>query len=161
MPPFILFKMGSMGNVLTYEPKVKFTPELDDTIQRVRYDFEYTKAELLLERFTKTYLDWCKGLNVKSRAQAYGRGLFPLENSLDYDIPECESWTMTWLRHRLGEEMSEEDYRRGRAYTMVNVRHIVQIFLYGRFVVMVQHWTGRSRSPIDHLQEPPYLDRAT
>mgnify|MGYP000258350106 CR=1 FL=1 len=49
--PFILFKMGSMGNVLTYEPKVRFTPELDDTIQRVRYDFEYTKAELLRERF--------------------------------------------------------------------------------------------------------------
>ena len=62
--PFILFKMGSMGNVLTYEPKVQFTPELDDTIQRVRYDFEYTKAELLRERFTQTYLDWCKGLNV-------------------------------------------------------------------------------------------------
>ena len=82
--------------------------------------FEYTKAELLDERFTRTYLDWCKKLNVKSRAQAYGRGLFPLESSLDYDIPECESWTMTWLRHRLGEEMSEEDYRRGRAYTMVN-----------------------------------------
>ena len=91
-----------MGNVLTYEPKVQFTPELDDTIQRVRYDFEYTKAELLRERFTQTYLDWCKGLNVKSRAQAYGRGFFPLESSLDYDIPECESWTMTWLRHRLG-----------------------------------------------------------
>lgn len=117
---FILFKTGSMGNVLTYEPKVEFTPELNDTIQRVRYDFEYTKAELLDERFTRTYLDWCKKLNVKSRAQAYGRGLFPLESSLDYDIPECESWTMTWLRHRLGEEMSEEDYRRGRAYTMVN-----------------------------------------
>ena len=56
--------MGSMGNVLTYEPKVRFTSELDDTIQRVRYDFEYTKAELLRERFIQTYLDWCKGLNV-------------------------------------------------------------------------------------------------
>ena len=48
----------------------------------MRYDFEYTKAELLRERFTQTYLDWCKGLYVKSRAQAYGRGFFPLESSL-------------------------------------------------------------------------------
>ena len=118
--PFILFKCGSMGNVLTYEPKVEFGKELGETINRVRYDFEYTKAELLYERFTKTYIAWCKKLDVKSRAQAYGRGLFPLESSMGYDIPECESWTMTWLRHKLGEEMSEEDYRRGRSYTMVN-----------------------------------------
>ncbi len=49
---------------------------------------------------------------------------------------------------------------RQRPQTLLDlVRHIVQIFLYGRFVVMVQHWTGRSRSPIDHLQEPPYLDK--
>ena len=140
--PFILFKMGSMGNVLTYEPKVQFTPELDDTIQRVRYDFEYTKAELLRERFTQTYLDWCKGLNVKSRAQAYGRGFFPLESSLDYDIPECESWTMTWLRHRLGEEMSEEDYRRGRAYTMVNKYVSSAAHLRGKRLVSCEEMTN-------------------
>lgn len=140
--PFILFKMGSMGNVLTYEPKVEFTPELDDTIQRVRYDFEYTKAELLRERFTQTYLDWCKSLNVKSRAQAYGRGFFPLESSLDYDIPECESWTMTWLRHRLGEEMSEEDYRRGRAYTMVNKYVSSAAHLRGKRLVSCEEMTN-------------------
>ena len=130
--PFILFKCGSMGNVLTYEPKVEFGKELGETINRVRYDFEYTKAELLYERFTKTYIAWCKKLNVKSRAQAYGRGLFPLESSMGYDIPECESWTMTWLRHKLGEEMSEEDYRRGRSYTMVN-----------KYVSSAAHLTGK------------------
>jgi hypothetical protein len=27
---------------------------------------------------------------------------------------------MNWLRHKVGEEMPEEDYRRGRAYTMIN-----------------------------------------
>lgn len=140
--PFILFKIGSMGNVLTYEPKVQFTPELDDIIQRVRYDFEYTKAELLRERFTQTYLDWCKELNVKSRAQAYGRGFFPLESSLDYDIPECESWTMTWLRHRLGEEMSEEDYRRGRAYTMVNKYVSSAAHLRGKRLVSCEEMTN-------------------
>ena len=39
---------------------------------------------------------------------------------MGYDIPEGESWTTNWLRHKPGEEMSETDYRRGRAYTMVN-----------------------------------------
>ena len=140
--PFILFKCGSMGNVLTYDPKVEFGKELGETIQRVRYDFEYTKAELLAERFTKTYLEWCKKLDVKSRAQAYGRGLFPLENSLDYDIPECESWTMTWLRHRLGEEMSEEDYRRGRAYTMVNKYVSSAAHLRGKRLVSCEEMTN-------------------
>lgn len=140
--PFILFKCGSMGNVLTYDPKVEFGKELGETINRVRYDFEYTKAELLSERFTKTYLAWCKKLGVKSRAQAYGRGLFPLESSLDYDIPECESWTMTWLRHKLGEEMSEEDYRRGRAYTMVNKYVSSAAHLRGKRLVSAEEMTN-------------------
>jgi hypothetical protein len=72
------------------------------------------------ERFTATYLEWCHGLGVKARAQAYGRGFYPLENAMGYDIPEGESWTTNWLKHKPGEEMSENDYRRGRAYTMVN-----------------------------------------
>lgn len=130
--PYILFKIGSMGNVSDYTPKVKMSAAMENAIQRVRYDFEYTKAELLGERFSATYQEWCRGLNVKSRAQAYGRGFFPLENSLNYDIPECESWTMTWLHHQLGEEMSEQDYRRGRAYTMVN-----------KYVSSAAHLTGK------------------
>ena len=81
-------------------------------------------------------------MNVKSRAQAYGRGFFPLESSLDYDIPECESWTMTWLRHRLGEEMSEEDYRRGRAYTMVNKYVSSAAHLRGKRLVSCEEMTN-------------------
>jgi hypothetical protein len=109
-----------MGNVSDFKYGVALSPELERKISRIRYDYEVTKAEMLGENFTKTYLGWCKNLNVKSRAQAYGRGLFPLESSFGYDIPEGESWTMNWLKHRIGEEMPESDYRRGRAYTMVN-----------------------------------------
>ena len=118
--PFILFKIGSMGSAVNYDAVVPVTDDFNEVVQRVRYDFEYTKASLILNTFTDVYLKWCRQLNVKSRAQAYGRGFFPLETSMNYDIPECESWTMTWLQHKLGEEMSETDYRRGRAYTMVN-----------------------------------------
>ncbi|HUX96189.1 MAG TPA: glycosyl hydrolase [Bacteroidales bacterium] len=118
--PFILFKTGAMGNVTDFNYGVPLTSEMENIIRRMRYDFDMTKADLLDENFTGTYLSWCRELNLKSRAQAYGRGLFPLESSFDYDIPEGESWTMNWLKHRIGEEMPESDYRRGRAYTMVN-----------------------------------------
>ncbi len=118
--PFILFKIGSMGSALNYDPVVPVTEAFQKEIQRARYDFEDFKAQLMQERFTNTYLKWCHHLGVKARAQAYGRGFYPLENAMGYDIPEGESWTTNWLRHKPGEEMSETDYRRGRAYTMVN-----------------------------------------
>ena len=118
--PFVLFKIGSMGSALNYNPVVPVTDDFQKQIQRARYDFEDFKAQMMQERFTDTYLDWCHHLGVKARAQAYGRGFNPLENAMDYDIPEGESWTTNWLKHKPGEEMSEQDYRRGRAYTMVN-----------------------------------------
>jgi len=118
--PFVLFRTGGMGNVTDFKYGVTFTPDFEEMIARMRYDFEFTKSELLEERFIRTYTGWCRDLKVKSRAQAYGRGFFPLEGSFSYDIPESESWTMNWLKHRVGEEMPEDDYRRGRAYTMIN-----------------------------------------
>ncbi len=118
--PFILFKIGSMGSAINYDPVIPVTEAFQQEIQRARYDFEGFKAQLMQERFTSTYLHWCHQLGVKARAQAYGRGFYPLENAMGYDIPEGESWTTNWLKHKPGEEMSETDYRRGRAYTMVN-----------------------------------------
>jgi hypothetical protein len=117
---FRLFKTGAMGNITDFKYGASLSSELDATVRRMRYDFELTKAELLEERFIKTYVEWTKSLKVKSRAQAYGHSFFPLESSFFYDIPESESWTMNWLRHKVGEEMPEDDYRRGRAYTMIN-----------------------------------------
>ncbi|MBR6273125.1 MAG: glycoside hydrolase family 2, partial [Bacteroidales bacterium] len=96
--PFILFKIGSMGSALNYNPVVPVTPDLQQLVERARYDFEDFKAQLMQERFTSTYLDWCHALGVKARAQAYGRGFYPLENAMGYDIPEGESWTTNWLR---------------------------------------------------------------
>ena len=130
--PFILFKVGRLGGVIDEKYGAAKTAGFAEDIRRVRFDFELTKAELLKERFTQTYLQWCKDQNVKSRAQAYGRGFFPLESSLAYDIPEGESWTTNWLKHKLGEEMSDEDYRRGRGYTMIN-----------KFVSSAAHLTGK------------------
>lgn len=143
--PLTLYKFGSFGNVNSYETEVATSPEIKEMIQRMRYDFEVTKAELFLERFCQTYVDWCKELKVKSRAQAYGRGFFPLESSMPYDIPEGESWTTNWLQHRIGEEMSNEDYRRGRAYTMINKYVSSAAHLTGKRMVSAEEMTNTYR----------------
>lgn len=140
--PFIMFKVGRLGGVINENYGASKTPEFTGKINRVRFDFELTKAELLNERFTKTYLEWCKEQNVKSRAQAYGRGFFPLETSIGYDIPEGESWTTNWLKHRVGEEMSDDDYRRGRAYTMINKYVSSAAHLSGSRIVSCEEMTN-------------------
>ena len=140
--PFTMFKVGRLGAIVDDKYGVEKTPEFAEIVNRVRFDFELTKAELLYERFTRVYLQWCKDQNVKSRAQAYGRGFFPLETSLGYDIPEGESWTTNWLRHRLGEEMSDEDYRRGRGYTMINKYVSSAAHLTGKRIVSCEEMTN-------------------
>jgi hypothetical protein len=114
--PFLLYKIAGMGNTWVYDHGAGHGPAFKEMVQRIRYDFELTKAELIKQRFVDVFLNWCKENKVKSRGQAYGRGYFPLEGSFEVDIPECE----TWIRPGLGTEMSDTDYRIGRAYTVVN-----------------------------------------
>ena len=130
--PFIMFKTGRLGEVVSYEYGAKQSPDFKRRVQTVRLHFERTKAQLLYERFTTVFADWCKAQGVLSRGQAYGRGFFPLLSSTAYDIPEGESWTTNYLRHRIGEEMPDCDYRRGRAYTMIN-----------KYVSSAAHHSGR------------------
>jgi hypothetical protein len=143
--PYILFKTGGMGNVSDYNYGAGMSPEFREMIERMRFDMETTKAELFLERFTRTYVEWCHKLNVRSRAQAYGRGFFPLETSMAHDIPEGESWTTNYLQHRIGEEMSNEDYRRGRSYTMVNKYVSSAAHLAGKRLVSAEEMTNTYR----------------
>jgi hypothetical protein len=134
--PFLLYKITSMGNTWVYDHGAEHGPAFNEMIRRIRYDFELTKTELITERFVGTFIAWCKKNNVQSRMQAYGRGYFPLEGSFVPDIPECE----TWLRTGLGTEMSEADYRIGRAYTMVN-----------KFVSSAAHLKGKKLISCEEL----------
>lgn len=143
--PFTMFKVGRLGDVVSYEYGAKMSPEFRKQVEQVRYDFELTKAELLHERYTKTFLEWCERQGVQSRAQAYGRGFFPLESSLGYDIPEGESWTTNYLRHKVGEEMGDSDYRRGRSYTMINKYVSSAAHLAGRRLVSAEEMTNTYR----------------
>lgn len=140
--PLLMFRVGRLGDVVSYGFGASKTPDFQEQVNRVRYDFELTKAELLHERYTETFLLWCQEQGVSSRAQAYGRGFFPLESSLGYTIPEGESWTTNYLRHRVGYEMGDEDYRRGRAYTMINKYVSSAAHLSGRRVVSAEEMTN-------------------
>lgn len=92
--PYIIFKVGSMGNPVNekYGSDFELTPEAQDTIDRVRSDFELTMRERFYEGFLSPFIDWCRANDLKSRIQAYGRGLHPIESSMLLDIPECETW---------------------------------------------------------------------
>ena len=140
--PFLLFKVGRLGAVVDEKYGAEKSEDFKEILNRVRFDFEFVKACLYKERFTDTYLVWCKKIGVKSRAQAYGRGFFPLETSLGYDIPEGESWTTNYLRHKLGEEMSDEDYRRGRGYTMINKYVSSAAHLAGKRLISCEEMTN-------------------
>ncbi|RYE24309.1 MAG: hypothetical protein EOP45_05965 [Sphingobacteriaceae bacterium] len=114
--PFILFKTGRLGRSLNEIYGAKFSVGLQETLDRVRYDFEITKMELFQERFLDTFLTWCKQNSILSRVQAYGREYHPSDSSMKVDIPECE----TWIRTHIGEDLKENDYQQGRAYSEVN-----------------------------------------
>ncbi|MDR2121243.1 MAG: glycoside hydrolase family 2 [Tannerella sp.] len=143
--PLTMYKMAGMGSVGDYHYGAEMSPEMRDMFNRMHYDVEVTEAEMFRDRFSIPFRDWCRRLNVKARAQAYGRGFFPLESSMYADIPECESWTTNWLQHRIGEEMSNEDYRRGRAYTMVNKYVASAARLTGKRLVSAEEMTNTYR----------------
>jgi hypothetical protein len=119
--PFVLFKIGSMGNTYNYKYPADMSAEMQDMTSRMRYDFELTKAELFHERFVHTFSEWCTVNKIKSRAQAYGRGYFPLEGSFEIDIPECE----TWLKYGIGDDIPESEFTKypwhlGQGNTEIN-----------------------------------------
>ena len=142
---YTMFKTGGMGNVTDYNYAAEMTPEFKEMIDRMRYDVELTKAEMFRDRFTIPYTEWCKKLGVLSRAQAYGRGFFPLESGMYYDIPEGESWTTNWLQHRIGEEMRNDEYRAGRAYTMINKYITSAAHLTGKRLISAEEMTNTYR----------------
>ena len=139
--PFVLYKTGGMGNTVDPEYGAKYSAEFSEVVGRVRFDFDLTKTELLRERFVEPFLVWCKENKVLSRMQAYGRGYDPLDGSFGVDIPECE----TWIKNGLGTEMSEEDYRIGRAYTMINKYVSSAAHLQGKRIVSCEELTNTDR----------------
>jgi hypothetical protein len=139
--PFLLFRTGSMGNTIDDAYGASLSPELNDMLGRMRYDFECCKTEMIRDRFLNSFIACCRENQVQSRIQAYGRGYHPLEGSMGVDIPECE----TWIKNGLGTLMSEEDYRIGRAYSMVNKYVSSAAHLLGKRQISCEELTNTDR----------------
>ena len=113
--PFVLKKTGHMGNPVDEEYGTKFSGEVVETLNRIGLDYYKTRLELFKERFIDTFNGWCHSNHVESRMQAYGRGMHPLNTSMEIDIPECETWTF----REVGREYPDIGLK-GRGATMVN-----------------------------------------
>ncbi|MEZ5105625.1 MAG: glycosyl hydrolase [Draconibacterium sp.] len=113
--PFLLKKIGQMGNPLADQLGIKLPEEVTEKLGRINLDYYKTRLELFKERFITTFNDWCHTNGVKSRMQAYGRGMHPLEASMEIDIPECE----TWLFKEVGRDYPDIGLE-GRAPLMCN-----------------------------------------
>ena len=137
--PFVLKKVGHMGNPLDEEYGTRFSEEVVQKIKRVELDFYRTRIELFKERFIDTFHRWCNQNNVLSRMQAYGRGMHPLEASMAIDIPECE----TWLNKEVGREYPATGPS-GRAPLMCNKFVASGAILAGRSVVSCEEITNTS-----------------
>jgi hypothetical protein len=144
--PYILYKTGRMGRALDQKYGAELSGEAQSTVERVRYDFEVTRLELFRERFLDTFLAWCKKHGVQSRVQAYGREYFPLDSSLQVDIPECE----TWVRPETGEALKDWDYKEGRSYSQVN-----------KFVASAARLTGKRLVSCEELTNTQVVFNAT
>jgi len=137
--PFVLKKVGHMGNPLEEDYGTRFSEEVTSMLERVELDFYLTRIELFKERFIDTFNEWCHQNNVKSRMQAYGRGMHPLEASMEIDIPECE----TWLNRAVGRAYPAMGLS-GRAPTLSNKYVASGAALAGKNVVSCEEITNTS-----------------
>ena len=74
-----------------------FSSDFQDEIKRVRYDFNYTLAQLLKERFILPFHQWCHEMGTQSKYQPYGMPwLFDMiEGGMIPDIPESNNWVFS------------------------------------------------------------------
>lgn len=139
--PFILFKIGRMGNTIDPDYTVPIGSDLKIMFDRIRYDWALTNAEVFRENFVETFVQWCKKNKIKSRVQAYGRGYFLLGGSFPVDIPECE----TWVKYGIGKDIPEDEFTKypwqlGQGNTMIN-----------KFVSSAAHLKGKQMISSEEL----------
>ncbi len=64
--------------------------QLDQTDERVRYDYQLTLSDLIIERFVETSADWAQAHRLLSRGQTYGFELDTIRALGANHIPETE-----------------------------------------------------------------------
>lgn len=137
--PYVIRKVGAMGEPVREPYGSQFSQEVrDEVIARVRHDFEQVQTELFQENFIDVYNKWCRRNGLKSRIQAYGRQLHPVESAMWIDIPENESW----IHDHIGRRLDFNSYLCGRGYSMVNKAVTSGALLAGKRVVSCEEQTN-------------------
>lgn len=137
--PYVFQRTGAMGEPVREAYGCSFSPEVTrDVIERVRHDFWHVQMQLFKENFIDVYNAWCHRNGLKSRIQAYGHQLHPIETSMYLDIPECESW----IHDGIGRVMEPNQYLSGRGYSMVNKFVASGAFLANRNIVSCEEQTN-------------------
>lgn len=136
--PYLITKVGHYGIPLKEKYGSGWSTEVNSIVERVRSDYYLTQRELFKEGFIDTYTSWCRSNGVKSRVQAYGIGLHPLEASLDIDIPECE----TWVRNEAGSDFPDQNMLIGRPYSTINKFVASASYLSGKSIVSCEEATN-------------------
>lgn len=137
--PYVVGKTGAMGEPVREAYGCRFSEEVTrEVVERVRRDFWQVQTDLFRENFIDTYNKWCHRNGLKSRVQAYGHQLHPLEASMYIDIPECESW----IHDGIGREMKPGGYTSGRGYSMSNKAVASGSLLSGRNIVSCEEQTN-------------------
>ena len=137
--PYVIEKVGHMGDRVDETYGSEFSPQVtEEIVNRVRNDFEHVKIAMFRENFIDVYNQWCHENGLKSRVQAYGRDLHPIEASMYIDIPECE----TWFWGETGLVFPENNYLNGRNYSMINKFVSSGSFLSGHNIVSCEEVTN-------------------
>lgn len=142
--PFILYKVGHMGQAVENTETTRLEGEAKEEIARARYDFQTVCMELIRERFLIPYTEWCKEHHVLSRVQPYGREFHPLEASMEVDIPECETWLWN------PDSPTDRNFAKDPAYSNVN-----------KFVASAAHLTGKRLVSCEEITNTGMVFNAT
>lgn len=142
--PFILYKVGHMGQAVESAEVTRAEGQAGEEIARARYDFQTFCIEMIRERFLLPYTEWCQKHGVQSRVQPYGREFHPLDASLDVDIPECETWL--WNSDRPG----DRNFAKDPAYSNVN-----------KFVSSAAHLAGKRLVSCEEITNTGMVFNAT
>lgn len=137
--PYVIQRVGAMGEPIREPYGCEFSKEVTaEVVNRVRNDYWHVQTELFHENFIEVYNNWCHRNGLKSRIQAYGRQLHPIESSMYLDLPECESW----IHDGVGRVMKPNDYLSGRGYSQANKSVASGAHLAGRAIVSCEEQTN-------------------
>lgn len=130
-----------------------FPGEFNDTIERVRYDYNNLLVKVFNDNFTRVFQDFCTENNLLCRYQAYGTPLLMgiMEGNLIPDIPESNNWI-----YSASMTSDEWQWNQGHGYMIWNVYASSAAHLMGRQIISNESMTntrGVFKTSLDEIKQ--------